>query len=182
MLRWVGALGWLAGILATAAEAQVAGNAVELEIEAAYLLNFTRYVDWPATAFTAPGDAVTLCVVGDEQFGAILRATVAGRRSRGRPLQVTEPDAPAAARGCHVLFLGSRGTTAGRWLDQLRDSPVLTVGEGRDFVTRGGMIAFVLVNQTIRFEIAALRARQAGLQISSRVLSLATRLHGRAEP
>jgi hypothetical protein len=40
------------------------------------------------------------------------------------------------------------------------------------------MVAFVIVNETVRFEIDAAAVRRAGLEISSRVLALATRLHG----
>jgi hypothetical protein len=40
------------------------------------------------------------------------------------------------------------------------------------------MVAFVLVDETLRFEIDAGAVRRVGLQISSRVLALATRVSG----
>jgi hypothetical protein len=40
------------------------------------------------------------------------------------------------------------------------------------------MIAFVAVGETLRFEIDDAAARRHGLQISSRVLALATRVSG----
>ena len=67
------------------------------------------------------------------------------------------------------------------WLAALRGTSTLTVGEGTDFLRRGGMIAFVIVDQTVRFLIDDRAARGSGLRISSRVLALAAR-PGQAEP
>jgi hypothetical protein len=61
------------------------------------------------------------------------------------------------------------------WLAALRGNPVLTVGEGAGFLRAGGMVAFVIVDQTVRFLIDDAAARHAGLRISSRVLALAAR-------
>ena len=156
--------------------AQTAPPVSEQEVKAAYLFNFTRYVDWPANAFDAPDAPVNLCVLGEGDFGEVVRQTVAGQRSRGRIVRVLEPDEPSQAADCHVAFLPSRPREARSWLQALRRSATLTVGDGPVLLQRGGMIAFVTVNQTLRFEIDATAVRRAGLQISSRVLALATRV------
>lgn len=169
------ALGFMAAAVREA-RAQVAPPAAEQEIKAAYLFNFTRYVDWPAGAFEAPDAPVNLCVLGEAGFGEIVRRTVQGRRSRGRPVRVLEPDEPSQAADCHIAFLPSRPREARVWLQSLRRAATLTVGDGPEFLRRGGMIAFVTVDQTLRFEIDAAAVRHASLQISSRVLALATRV------
>lgn len=170
-------LGWCLGLSASGAEAQVPRDPVQQEIEAAYVLNFTRYVEWPAASFPSAGAAVKLCVTGADEFRPILERAVAGRRTRGRALQVVAPEVPRAAGECHAIYIGETRAAAAQWLAALEDEPILTVGGGADFVRRGGMIGFVVVDGTVRFEINAERARRAGLQISSRVLALATRLH-----
>ena len=161
--------------------AQGAPPATEQEVKAAYLFNFTRYVDWPAAAFDGPDAPVNLCILGEPGFGDIVRQAVEGRRSRGRPVRVLEPDEPSQATDCHIAFLPSRPREARGWLQALRRAATLTVGDGPDFLRRGGMLAFVMVNQTLRFEIDAAAVRRAGLQISSRVLALATRVTGEPE-
>lgn len=174
---------WLAAIgrtvaPATEARAQASPSAPAHEVKAAYLLNFTRYVDWPPGAYAAPTDPVNVCVLGESAFGQILRRSAQGRLSRGRPLRVLEPDAPAQAGDCHLAFVAGRRRDIGAWLAALRRSPTLTVGDGREFLRYGGMVAFVIVDQTIRFEIDTAAVRRAGLRISSRVLALATRVSG----
>jgi YfiR/HmsC-like len=179
--RAVGSTLWLAAagtVLPAALRAQTPAARLEQEIKAAYLLNFTRYVDWPETSFGGPDAPVDLCVAGDEAFGAVVRASVEGRRSRGRPVRVLLPDTPAQAEGCHVAFLAGPSAAVEPWLRALRGHPALTVGDREEFLDRGGMVAFVVVNDAVRFEINQGSTSRAGLQISSRVLALATRVRG----
>jgi hypothetical protein len=172
------AAAWSLGFVQPA-PAQAPPGAPEYQIKAAYLLNFTRYVEWPPSVFDGTGASLNVCVVGRDPFGNVLDRTMAGRRIGGRFLRVLRPARPAGDR-CHVAFIGQ--TTAAvreAWLGALQDEPTLTVGEGARFAEAGGMIAFVIVNQTVRFEINVEAVRSGGLQISSRVLTLATRLYPR---
>jgi len=50
---------------------------------------------------------------------------------------------------------------------------VLTVGEGEAFAHAGGVIAFVIENRRVRFDINQTAADSAGLQLSSKLLSVA---------
>ena len=174
------ALGPTAVLVAPAGAQRSSATPAE-EVKAAYLLNFTRYVDWPAGAFADADAPVNLCVLGGSEFGGILRRTAQGRRSRGRPVRVLEPDAAAQAIDCHIAFVAGRPREIRAWLEALRRSPALTVGDGPDFLRRGGMVEFVVVDQTVRFQIDAAEVRRAGLQVSSRVLALATRVVGEPE-
>ena len=55
-----------------------------------------------------------------------------------------------------------------------RNGPgILTVGEGEEFLRDGGMIAFVIENRRVRFDINQTAAETARLKISSRLLSVA---------
>ena len=104
-----------------------------------------------------------------------VRRTIEGRRSRGRPVRLLRPDGPAQAADCQVVFVPAQTPLSDTWLASLRTTSALTVGEGADFIRQGGMIAFVIRDQTVRFLIDDQVARAAGLRISSRLLSLAAR-------
>jgi hypothetical protein len=76
-----------------------------------------------------------------------------------------------------VAFLGAATPAVlESWLAALATEPTLTVGDGDGFIDAGGMIGFVIVDETVRFEINAAAARAARLQLSSRLLALAIRL------
>ena len=178
LARSLVALGCLALGAAARARGQAAPGDLEQQVKAAYLLNFTRYVEWPAGVFARDDDPVTLCVVAPPGFDLIVRSTVEGRRSRGRPIKVVVPDTPAQVAECHVAFLAPAEGQLGPWMAALRGSHTLTVGEGGRFLPRGGMVSFVIVEETVRFEVNQAAALAAGLHISSRVLALATRVVG----
>jgi YfiR/HmsC-like len=152
---------------------------LEYQVKAAYLLNFTRYVEWPAEVFDTPGDPVTICVLGQDPFGSVLDATLRGRRTQGRTASVRRIDAVAETSGCHLVFV-SRET----WRNQpdlprrLRAVGMLTVGESDEFAQQGGVIAFIIQNEAVRFVVNARARDRAGLRISSRMLSLAAAVYG----
>jgi hypothetical protein len=155
------------------------GASLEYQVKAAYLLNFTRYVEWPSQAFEAPGVPVTICVLGRDPFGTLLDATVTGRTTQGRSVGVRRIRTTAQTAGCHLVFI-SRET----WRNQ-RDLPrklhslgLLTVGESDEFAQEGGVIGFVIQNETVRFVVNAEARDRAGLRISSRMLSLAAAVYG----
>jgi hypothetical protein len=168
-------LGLLCLAPARSAHAQEAAE-LEYRVKAAYLLNFTRYTEWPSAALPATDTPINVCVIGRDPFGVILDQTLRGRRTSGRPLRILRPPRPGEAL-CHVAFLGAATPAVlESWLAALATEPTLTVGESDDFARAGGMIGFVIVDETVRFEINTDAVRGGGLQLSSRLLSLATRL------
>jgi hypothetical protein len=142
---------------------------LEYQVKAAYLLNFTRFVDWPQGAF-GQGAPFTICVAGRNPFGPALEATLEGETAAGRGLASRVVRDTAA--DCHALFV-PRGVAAAPYLRSVRAAPVLTVGETEEFLMQGGMIRFVMDNGRIRFEINQDAATRAQLRISSRLLQLA---------
>lgn len=149
---------------------------LEYQVKAAYLYNFVKFVEWPAGALTGP---LTICTAAPNPFGGALEDIVRGELIAGHPIATRIVEAPVP--GCNVLFV-PRGAAAGDYLRGVRMSPVLTVGESKDFVAQGGIISFVLDAGMIRFEIDQEAARRAGLQVSSRLLRLARVPERRASP
>lgn len=149
----------------------------EYEVKAAYLLNFARYAEWPASPPADATDDLVICVLGHDPFGAALDRTVAGRRVLGRPVRVLRPGSRAEARLCQLAFIaGDSRAEIGPWLAEMRGRPVLTIGDGPDFTEAGGAIAFVPVEQTVRFEVNRNALERSGVRLSSRVMALATRV------
>ena len=67
-------------------------------------------------------------------------------------------------------------------LGAVRRLPVLTVGEGQRFLEQGGLIAFLIENDRVRFAISRRAADAAGLSISSKLLRVAREFEGRTQP
>jgi hypothetical protein len=149
-------------------------ESVEYSVKAAYLAKFGIYVEWPGTAFSTPGSAFSLCVVGDDPFGATLDTAVAGQRIDGRPIQVRRLKTAGRDSACHILYIGNVETArAAQIAESVRGSAVLTVSDARSTGNGVGVINFVLRDNRVRFNIDEDAATQNGLNISSKLLGLA---------
>lgn len=146
----------------------------EYQVKALFLLNFTKYVDWPTNAFAGAETPITIGVVGENKIGAELEKIIPGRSANGRPIALKVIDNSSDLAQCQILFIGNSETKRQREiLSSLRKAPVLTVGETGQFLDEGGMINFVLKEGKVRLEINLASARKANLQISSKLLSVA---------
>ncbi len=144
----------------------------QYHVKAAFLYNFAKFVDWPASAFAGPDDPFTLCVVGTEPFISA-RETLAGKSIKGRKVVVRRIDTIVGARQCNMIYVAS-SDDGGFNLDpaQLK-SAVLTVGESDDFLRRGGIINLTVVNNKIRFEIDRDSGERLGLRFRAQLLQRA---------
>ena len=88
--------------------------------------------------------------------------------------------APGDFAKCQVIFVGaSDKKRVKEILDSLKKLPVLTVGESDAFAEQGGMITLVKKDGKVRFDVDLAAMREAGLQISSKVLGLADKVSGK---
>lgn len=146
----------------------------ERQLKAAFLFNFARFTEWPATAFATSNAPMVLGVLGKNPFGDDLERTLKGKTLNNHPLVIKEFHSPVEATNCQVLFISP--SEKGRLLEILnsvRGFSVLTVSETEHFTETGGMINFVKEDNKIHFQINNDEAVKAGLKISSRLLSLA---------
>ena len=185
--HWLRRAGLLLGIaLAVPLAAQPLGDR-ELQVEAAFLVNFVRYAEWPPERFDGPGDPYVIGVVGTEtasdNVAGVARAPgpIQGRRIEvkrvaleGRPGSAERRAAIRRLRDCHLAFLpGSADTGTREFLDALEGAQVLTVGDAPGFVASGGMIGLVRAGPHIAFEANPQAIQDSGVGLSAKVLKLA---------
>lgn len=158
----------VAGHALRAADEQSAEN----RVKAAFLFNFTKFVEWPPTAFSTDQSPFSICILGADPFGGVLDQIVEGESVNGRKLAVDRLERPPAPKACQVVYLSRSEKGVPRILAGMGPG-VLTVGEGDSFLREGGMIAFVVENRRVRFDVNATVAGSALLKISSRLLNVA---------
>jgi hypothetical protein len=150
-------------------------EAGETALKAAFLYNFTKYVEWPAAAFAKQGQ-FRVCVFADPAFTREIEAILAGERVGSRTVRVIAPDF-SEVRSCHLAYFADADRGA-QLVAGLRQAPVLTVGEGPRFLEQGGIISFVLEDDRVRFDINRRGVDRAGLTISSKLLRVARHVGG----
>ena len=161
----------VATALVTCRPAAAQLQSVETDVKAAFLYNFTRFVEWPAVP---AGDRFNICVVGDRALAESLDSLIEGEEVHGRALARLEPRTAEEARTCQVLFVGARDNErGGQLLGAVRQLPVLTVGDPPHFLDQGGVIRFVVDANKVRFDINLAAATRARLKVSSKLLRVA---------
>ena len=146
----------------------------EYEVEAAYLSNFGKFIDWPARPGVGPNEPFNVCVLGPDPFGALLDGALKGEAINGAPMTARRVAVPEDTANCRVVFVSSsKDAQLKGILETLGTSGVLTVSDMTGFTRRGGMIQFVLDGERVRFEINLAAAKRAGLNLSSQLLKLA---------
>jgi hypothetical protein len=148
------------------------GTPLEYQVKAAFLLNFTKFVQWPPGAFADDRAPLAICIRGEDPFGNTLDEIVKGEAVNGRELVVQRIARDPVPKTCQVLFVASSEKEVRRILTESGPG-VLTVGEGAKFIQDGGIIAFVIEDRRVRFDIAQSAAAKARLSISSRLLNVA---------
>jgi hypothetical protein len=156
--------------LAAAAEKEP----LEFAVKAAYLSKFGLYVEWPNTVFSSPSSAFSLCVAGEDPFGAALDKAAADQRIGGRAIVVRRLKTIGRDSGCHILYVGGSDKRQIRQLiDAVQGSHVLIVNDTANPAPAGAIINFLITDNRVRFDIDEETAVQNGLTISSKLLGLA---------
>jgi hypothetical protein len=180
---------WAAGLLACALllqcpHARPAEEAPlsEYQVKAAWLLNFVRYSDWPASAFVDARSPYVVGVAGRDPFGKDLEKAFEGKMVKGRTFLLKRVSNEQEMRACHLLFVSSSERRRSRdLLERIVGAPVLTVGESPEFLDQGGIINFLLKDGSVRFEINLEPARIARLKLDANLLTVAVSVRGKHE-
>jgi len=144
----------------------------EYAVKAAFLYNFTRFVEWPESAFRTAESPLVIGVWDTNVFGPELIA-IEQRQVHSRPISVLQCRSDDDFARCHVLFLNCPNRKQVRdALTAVSGKPVLTVGETGDFTGLGGGVSFYASGSRIRFEISSEVCGRAGLKVSSKLLQL----------
>jgi len=145
----------------------------EYQVKAAFLYNFAKFVEWPPEAFASETAPIVIGVLGDSPFGTDLEKMIKGKTINGRELRVRLVSM-VELKQCQMVFIcRSEKKRVNEAFSALKGKSTLTISEMERFTESGGMINFVMEGNKVRFEIKGDTARQAGLKISSKLLSLA---------
>jgi hypothetical protein len=150
----------------------------EYEVKAAFLLNFIKYVEWPAARAGTTSSDLVLCIAGENPFGEFLNL-LKDKNIRGRKLVIRNTVDQNNLVTSHIIFIpASEEYRLTAVMSTVNGLPILTVSEIPAFAQRGGMINFITVDNKIRFEINLDAAQHVGIQISSQLLKLARIVKG----
>lgn len=141
------------------------------EFKTVFLAKISNYINWPESR-----DPIVIGLLGGDPFNGMLQALTRNASSQGRPIEVRVIPEIGGASACNVLFVASEHAAA--WASHSQTNVlkgVLTVGEAPNFSQRMTTICNLSV-ETRKLEVSLPNAKQAGIQINSKLLKIA-RVH-----
>jgi hypothetical protein len=144
--------------------------------EAKYLKKILSFVEW-SSAPGNPGESFRVCVAPDYRLTFPISEELRDLKVNGRTVAVRMVGKQDSLKNCQLLFIGSpEPKMRAKFLDSVKGTQILTVGDDAGFLEAGGILEFAVVGNTIQFAVNLPAAKRAGLKIDSRLLALAQRV------
>ena len=147
----------------------------EYDVKAAFLYQFTRFVEWPSSAFADSNSPFVIGILGDDPFGHSLDDAVRGKDVAGRRIVVKRSGSLSELTNYQMLYVSaSEGNRVSSIIDKAGQSNALTVSDIERFAREGGIIELKTTDGKVGFEINTTAAKRSALKISSKLLRLAS--------
>ena len=164
-------------LLAPAGRGQMATEAEEYQLKAAFLYKLSLHVQWSKM----PGNDFVIGVLGNDPFGDHLDAIAREKKINGKTIVIRRFDTMTNYQQCQVLFIsaepaaGRKETVDDRLqeaLKRVRNDPTLLVSDTPRFAQKGGMMNLSREESKIRIELNPDAAKPAGIQFGAKLLEI----------
>ena len=142
----------------------------EADLKAAFIYNFTKYIEW-----TNPEpENFVIGVIGSSPIYESLMEIALLKKVNEKFIVVKRFENPEDITYCNILFVArNSGYSPATILDRVQRG-TLTISEETGFAAQGMAFNFIITNQKLKFEVNTKAINAAGLKASSQLLKLAT--------
>ena len=138
------------------------------KVQAVFLYNFTKYINWPQS-----GTTMVIGVMGNSGVVTELNTTLKDKKTGDKAFEIKQLLTTTEAAKCNIVYLPSgRSKELKDLISAVKGKGVLIVSE-EDLAGQGAGISFLQVEEKLRFKINAKVLKEAGFQVSSALLGLA---------
>jgi hypothetical protein len=138
------------------------------ELQAAYVFNFAKYIQWPSE-----GEQLMIGVYNDNDVTSEFESTLKGKKVRGREIIVKKVVALEELLQCSILYVAeSHSRNIDTLISSLMGKSILIVTE-EDLIKKGAAISFVIEEERLRFKVKKKALELAALVASEGLLKLA---------
>jgi hypothetical protein len=149
---------------------------LEDKTKAAFIYNFTKYIQWPDDTLKT----FNIAILGNSEILIPLKEIEKKKKVDNRKLKIKHYHDISDIDTCHILFISkSEEKKLPEILDSIGTRKILTIGDTEGFAEKGVAINFKIVKGKIRFEINSDVLDNLKLQVSSQLLKLAIFVEGK---
>jgi hypothetical protein len=156
----------------------------EYALKAGFIYNFTKFITWPDEVNrTMRKKGLTLCVLGQDPFGPILETLSKKLKDRDVTLHIKRPASSQYLSQCNIVFISaSENGRLKNILSRYTGSPILFIGDTKEYGRQGVGINFYIDSNKIRFEINANSLKKRNIRIGSELLDIAKIISSEGSP
>lgn len=152
-------------------QSQPQTEAEELNLKAAFIYNFTRFIEWDDDIF--PTDFV-IGIVGNSMIDEPLEEIAQSHKAGNKQIKIKRYNSLDEIEKCNILFISKNLKIS--LIDILAKKDLkktLIISEKVNYAQQGTGINFVIVDKKLKFEVNKKAIADAGLKVSSQLLKLA---------
>lgn len=151
--------------------------ALEYKVKAAFLYNFTRFVNWQPAAFHSPDAPFVIGIIGNDPFGTYIEDIVEGEKVGDRDIIVQRYSDIKEINNCQIIFISISETAKTKEIiSSIEHQNILTVSDDEHFLKSGGQLRFFKESNKVRIQINMTAVKKSQLEISSKLLRIAKTL------
>ena len=140
-------------------------------VQAMYIYNFTRYVNWPESYKM---NNFVIGVLGECGIVEELKCFTQGKKVGNRSISVICFNSIAEIKQCHILYVpNDKSEDLSKILAKVSKSNNLIVCESQGLINAGAAISFIFTENKLKFELNSENANKYGLTVSSTLCNMA---------
>jgi hypothetical protein len=144
----------------------------EYQLKMAFIYNFISFTRWP----TEIEQSIKLCIYGKNPFAEYIEEYQDNMVS-GHQLEILQIHRLDQLNDCQVVFIAhSASENISEITNWLNGKPILTIADSTGATHQGVALNMAVDNNRITFQANLAAAQNNGLTLSSRLLSLATKV------
>lgn len=141
------------------------------KIQAMYIYNFTRYVDWPENY---KSNDFVIGILGNCAIYDELKTFTDNKKVGNQSISVVCFNSIEEITKCHILYISnSEDFEIYSILKKVNGNNNLIVGDCKGLTEAGAAINFVFIEEKLKFELKSENALKYGLKISSLLCNMA---------
>lgn len=145
----------------------------EKQVKAAFIYNFTHFIDWPATSFASESAPFVIGIVGNDPIAEYLSDLVKDEKCGYRNISVQKFATYNDIGNCNILYIpGNEASKLKSIIPELNRRGILTVVDDASYSKWGGIVCFFKQQNKLRLQINISQAKAAELTISSKLMSV----------
>jgi hypothetical protein len=158
-------------LIARGAFASSQSEAEEYNLKAAFIYNFTNFIDWGTASVDEP---FVIGIIGSSLINEPLAEIARTKTVNNRRIIIRQFNNPDEITFCNILFISEKSLfPLDEILNKTASQKTLVISERNGYALHGSCINFVVINDKLKFETNINALNAAGLKASSQLLKLA---------